>query len=76
MPDLFASAATSADPSINDQILAAELWVLGLRDWVERHETSRKRTEEEIARKRHQLALAGAVVETLRTIKTAPGGTP
>ena len=71
-PDLFASPAP-ATPTLKDQILAAELWVLGLRDWVDRFAASRKRSDDEIARKRHQLAMAGAVVRTLRTIETTAG---
>ncbi len=71
--DLFAGLAP-ARPSIDDQLLAAELWEQGLRDWVERHGSSRsRRPVEEIARKRHQLVTAGAVVETLRSLRTTAG---
>ena len=70
---LLDDLAPPPGPSFDDQILAVELWMLGLRDWVERFTASRKRSEDEIARKRHQLAMAGAVVATLRSIR-APGG--
>ena len=62
----------SADaPSLKDQILAAELWALGLKDWLERFAGGRRRPEHEVVVKRRHHAAAIAVVATLRGLDQA-----
>ena len=61
-------------PSLDDQILAAELWALGLKDWLERFAGGRKRSADEIDGKRRQYGVAQAVVATLRALQAAEAG--
>ncbi|WP_158809646.1 hypothetical protein [Beijerinckia sp. L45] len=53
-------------PSLQDQIVEAELHALALHNFVDEFAGSRKRPEHEVTRKRERAVVADAVVATLR----------
>ena len=67
---LLDQAPSSEAPSLKAQILAVDLWIGGLNDWMERLSSGKnKRPDHDIARKRDELAAAKAVLETLRAVE-------
>ncbi len=66
---LFDQPPPAVRPTLRDQIVRAELWVLGIADWLQRFDGTRKRPAEEVARQRETLEIAKAVVETLKSLE-------
>ncbi len=64
----------SAEPiSLDAQLEEAELHALGLRDFVDRFTGSKKRSQDEVDRKRQRLQVANATVATLRRLAAEAG---